>query len=296
MTSSPFPRKIGYDLSGTILALGPAVKNLKIGDEVFAIVPERCRGSIAEYCLSTSSTTALKPKSLSFTEAASLPCAGNAVVQAFERAEREMGESLKGKTVFVPAGLSGTGSLGVQVAKRVFGAGKVVTTLSPGKIGQIGKLVGEEVVDGMVDYTKGDVVGGVGRGEVDFMFDTVGCAVSALGVMRKGGVIVSIGGLPSGKDMKADRPEIVTWLVWMLNLVDWFYKTWIGRKGVRYSYLVGKGNADVLERMAKWVEDGKLRPVVGRTAKLGDIEEVRKGCQQIYDGKGGLGKFVIEVD
>jgi hypothetical protein len=27
-----------------------------------------------------------------------------------------------------------------------------------------------------------------------------------------------------------------------------------------------------------------------------DIEEVRKGCQQVYDGKGGVGKFVIEIE
>jgi NADPH:quinone reductase-like Zn-dependent oxidoreductase len=102
--------------------------------------------------------------------------------------------------------------------------------------------------------------------------------------------------MPSGKDMKADRPEMVTWMVWMLNVVDWCYKAWIGRKGVRYSYLVGKGSAEVLERMVEWVEEGKLRPVVGRRARLGDIEGVREGCQQIFEGKGGVGKFVIEVD
>jgi NADPH:quinone reductase-like Zn-dependent oxidoreductase len=113
LTQTSYPWKIGHDLSGTIISLGPAVKNLKIGDEVFAILPESHRGSIAEYALSTASTTALKPKSLSFVEAASLPIAGTAAAQAFERAEREMGEgALRGKTVFVPAGLSGTGSMG----------------------------------------------------------------------------------------------------------------------------------------------------------------------------------------
>lgn len=184
----------------------------------------------------------------------------------------------------------------MQIAKRVYGAGKVVTTLSPGKIAKLDGLVGEKVVDKVVDYTKGDVVKSVGEREVNFMFDTVGCSVSALSTMKKRGVIVSIGTMPSGKDMKADRPEMVGWMVWVLNVVDWCYKAWTGRRGVRYSYLVGKGSAEVLERMGEWVEEGKLRPVVGRRARLGDIEEVREGCQQIFEGKGGVGKFVIEVD
>jgi hypothetical protein len=39
-----------------------------------------------------------------------------------------------------------------------------------------------------------------------------------------------------------------------------------------------------------------LKPIVGSVVKLSDIEGVRKGCQQLLDGKGGVGKFVVEID
>jgi NADPH:quinone reductase-like Zn-dependent oxidoreductase len=260
-----FPWKIGYDLSG--------VSKFKPGDEVYALAGDEHRGSIAEYCLSSASKTAFKPQSLSFVEAASLPAVGTAALQAFERAETQVeGGSLKGKTVFVPGGLSGTGSVGVQIARNGFGAGKVVTTLSTAKILRAKELFGEGVLDQVVDYTKGDVVGKVGRGEVgkgevDFMFDTVQNSLSALGTMKKGCVIVSISTMPSGSDMKRNHADMGIWLVWMPNVVDWVYLTWIGRKGVKYSYLVGSGSGEALEKLAAWVEGGKLRLVVGRKAK-----------------------------
>jgi hypothetical protein len=54
-------------------------------------------------------------------------------------------------------------------------------------------------------------------------------------------------------------------------------------------------DAEDLNKLATWVAEGKITPVVGRTAKLSDIDGVRKGCQEVFDGKGGVGKFVIEV-
>jgi len=196
----------------------------------------------------------------------------------------------------VPAGLSGTGSFAVQLAKRYFGAGRVVTTVSTGKVAKVEELLGEGVVDQVVDYTREDVVGAVGRGSVDFMFDTVQSTLGALAVVRKGGAIVSVSTAPSGEMMRKHMPGMPLVLVWVLDLVDWFFRTWTGWSGVAYSYLFMHPDGEDLAVLAKLVDEGKLRPVVGRTAKLSDIEGVRSGCQQIYDGKGGIGKFVIEID
>ena len=63
-----------------------------------------------------------------------------------------------------------------------------------------------------------------------------------------------------------------------------------------YKALVMVGNAKDLERLSGWVEEGKVKPIVGSVSKLSDIEGVRKGCQQLLDGKGGVGKFVVEID
>ena len=281
-----------------VAAVGSAVTSFKAGDEVYSRVPANCRGSIAEYCLSTVSTTAPKPKSLSFVEAAAIPLAGMTALQALRRGDMEAEGGLKGKTVFVPAGLSGTGSFAVQLAKNVFGAGKVITTLSPGKMTKIREYLGEGTPDVLVDYTKGNVVGDVGKDSVDFMFDTVQNTVSALGLMKKGhvGNIVSVSTAPSGSAMRKTSPDVPLYIVYGLDLVDWALRSYTSWMGVRYSYLFLDGNAADLEKFSQWVEEGKVKPVVGSTAKLSDIEAVKKGCGQIFEGKGGVGKFVIEID
>jgi NADPH:quinone reductase-like Zn-dependent oxidoreductase len=242
------------------------------------------------------STTTLKPSSLSFAEAAAIPLAAQTALQALDIGEERVAGGLKGKVVYVPAGLSGTGSFAVQLAKNVFGAKSVVTSLSPGKMKLIGELMGEGTPDVIVDYTKQKTVDVTGKREVDFMFDTVGETVKGLGVVRKGGVIVSVSMGPNGTDFKKKNPAIPSYIAWILNVLDWVLRTYTRWYGVEYKALVLEGNAKDLERLRGWVEEGKVKPIVGSVVKLSDMEGVRKGCQQILDGKGGVGKFVVEID
>lgn len=91
----------------------------KVGDEVYSRVRNSYRGTIAEYTLASIATVALKPRSLSFTEAAAMPLAAQTALQALDKGERTLEGGLKGKTVYIPAGLSGTGSFAAQLAKNV---------------------------------------------------------------------------------------------------------------------------------------------------------------------------------
>jgi NADPH:quinone reductase-like Zn-dependent oxidoreductase len=186
----------------------------------------------------------------------------------------------------------------VQLAKNVFGAGKVITTLSTGKIPKIKEYLKKSTPDTIVDYTKENVNEAIGKGNVDFMFDTMKGATAALPVMKKKtGVIVSVSTSGSGTVLKKNHaPDLPSYLVMLLNIIDWFYTTYIGWYGVNYSSLYMSGNAKNLESLSRWVGEGKIKTVVGRTVKLSDIEGVRKGCQEVYDGKGTVGKFVIEID
>lgn len=210
--------------------------------------------------------------------------------------ERFCDGGLKGKTVLVPGGLSGTGEFAVQLAKNVFGAGKVVTTLSTGKIPMIKGLLGEGSPDVCVDYTKKNIVDDIGKHSIDFMFDTQRYTMSALSVMRKGGQIVSVSTIPDGKSFKRKNKDIPVWLEYAMSFLNWILTHWTRWKGVGYRYLVMEGRAGDLERMKKWVEEGRLKVIVGSTVKLEDIRGIREGCQKILDGKGGVGKFVVEVD
>lgn len=274
--------------------MGSGVTSFKPGDEIYSRVDEMYRGTLAEYALSDVARTALKPASLSFAEAASMPLAAQTALQALDVAEARLPGGLKGKIVYIPAGLSGTGHFAVQLA-RILGARKVITTLSTGKVEKIKELLGERGPDQIVDYTKENVNKAIGKASVDFMFDTVGETVKALPVMKKGGLVVSISTLPSGTQMKKMNRDLPWYLGLFMNVADWALRSWASWKGVGYVYLLLEGSAKDLGRLSKWVEEGKLKPVVGRTAKMENIEDVRSGCQQILDGKGGVGKFVIEI-
>jgi NADPH:quinone reductase-like Zn-dependent oxidoreductase len=141
---------MGYDMAGVVAAVGTGVTAFEVGDEVYARLGDNYRGSIAEYALALDGLTVKKPKSLSFSQAASIPLASQTALQALDRGELGLPGGLKGKTVFIPAGLSGTGSFAVQLAKNCFGAGKVITTLSTGKISKIKELLGDSAPDQVV--------------------------------------------------------------------------------------------------------------------------------------------------
>lgn len=265
-----------------------------VGDKVYSRIPEQFRGSVAEYVLSDAPATALMPEGTNFTQAAAIPLAALTALQAMQLADSMLEGGLKGKTVFVPAGLGGTGSFAVQLAKNVFGAGRVVTTLSTKKIEMAKDLFGGDTVQ-MVDYTKDDVVAAVGKGTVDYFFDTMAGTLKYLPLVKKGGVIVSISTIMSGDQAPHLMPDLPVVLKYVLNMVDWLFKWWTGRVGVQYTYFIMHPDGKDLGDLAEWVKEGKVTPLVGRTAKFSDIEGVRKGCQEVMDGKGGIGKFVIEM-
>lgn len=45
-----------------------------------------------------------------------------------------------------------------------------------------------------------------------------------------------------------------------------------------------------LDRITRLAEEKRFRPVVGRVAKVGDLQEIRDACTVIKSGKGGSGK------
>ena len=66
---------LGSDIAGVVEAIGPAVTNFKVGDEVYGEMPGY-RGGLAEYVCIKGDLLAKKPVDLSFTDAAAMPQAG----------------------------------------------------------------------------------------------------------------------------------------------------------------------------------------------------------------------------
>ncbi|KAF7717347.1 Zinc-type alcohol dehydrogenase superfamily protein [Penicillium ucsense] len=295
-----FPYKIGYDCAGTVVEVGSQVSRVKVGDEVYTRLPECHRGAWSELAKTTEDFVALKPTSLSMEDAASIPLTAMTALQALRRYPGD----LAGKTVFVPAGLSGTGLFACQLAKNVFKAGKVITTVSTAKVARVSELLGDGVVDEIIDYTKQDPKTVIPSQSIDFLFDTMGDSMNYLMLMRPKGAIVTISILTSGDVLQnsglmrrspdKDDKAIVPFPVRVtLNLLDRIRTFRASRYGVEYSAIFLEPNAQDLNSLREWIDAGKLRTVVGNIVSVKDAEAVRKACQVVYDSKGGVGKSVI---
>ncbi|RHZ59239.1 NADP-dependent oxidoreductase [Aspergillus thermomutatus] len=295
----PFPYKIGYDCAGTVTEIGQSVTRFKVGDAVYVRLPEARRGAWSEYARCPEEFIALKPPSLSFESAASIPLAGMTALQALRKYDGD----LSGKTVFVPAGLSGTGLYACQLAKHVFHAGKVITTVSTSKVPKVDELLGKGTVDEIIDYKKVDPKTVIEHGTIDFLFDTAGLAMEYLCLMRpKSSWVVSIATAPSGNQLQdsplfhlGHRPSVPIHIRLGLNLLDSIRKMCARRYGVSYTYMFLDANGKDLDALRGYVEDGKLKTVVGTTVDMSDIQAVRDACQVVYSNQGGLGKVVIKV-
>ncbi|RBQ78902.1 hypothetical protein FVER14953_00089 [Fusarium verticillioides] len=294
-----FPYKIGYDAAGVVVEVGKGVARLKVGDEVYTRLPEVGRGAWSEFAKCPDHYVSLKPKSLSFADAASLPLAGVTALQVLGQYKG----SLEGKTVFIPAGLSGTGAIACQLAKNVFHAGKVITTVSTAKIPKVSELLGEGTVDQIIDYTKEKISEAIPPKSVDFCFDTTGQAMEFLSLMVPStGMIVSISTTPSASTLQAssvmrrpDNPRIPFAGRVFLDAADAIRRLRAWRWGVTYMYHFLDPNQEDLEKLTGYVESGKVKPIVGAKVDMRDIKAVREACDQSYNGKGGLGKTVFEV-
>ena len=164
----------GCDAAGVVVEVGDGVSKFKIGDEVYSDIQSftagrpKQLGTLAQYTVVEEHLVAPKPTTLSFEEAASLPLALLTAQQAFDIAKFE-----KGQSVFIVGGAGGVGSLAIQLAKHVYGASRIVSTASTGKLDFV-KSLGADLV---IDYTKQsyDQV----SEKFDFVFDTVGRSLTS---------------------------------------------------------------------------------------------------------------------
>src|SRR5215469_528206 len=109
---SPLPLTLGADLSGVVEATGPGVTKFKAGDEVYGLTNSQFLGAYAQYALASEMTTACKPRSLSFTEAASAPVVAVTAWQMLF----DYGHATPGQTVLIHGAGGNVGAYAVQMA------------------------------------------------------------------------------------------------------------------------------------------------------------------------------------
>src|SRR6266567_3523732 len=119
----PRDTRLGRDVAGQVEAVGKNVTQFKPGDEVFGT----CRGALAEYACASERALVMKPPTVPFEQAASVPLAGLTALQGLRE-----GKIQPGQKVLINGATGGVGTFAVQIAKS-FGA-DVTAVCSTGKV------------------------------------------------------------------------------------------------------------------------------------------------------------------
>jgi NADPH:quinone reductase-like Zn-dependent oxidoreductase len=250
-----FPMILGWDVAGIIHEIGGAVSLFAPGDTVYARPDATRNGTYAEYISVREREVAFKPETLSFMDAASLPLASiTAWSSVIDRGEIQAGQS-----ILIHAGSGGVGSLAVQLAK--WKGAHVISTTSAANVDLVKSLGADEVIDYRSTNFQ-DVVH-----DVDIVFDTIGGQVQedSWSVLKAGGILVSIAEPPSEK-----RAE---------------------QAGGRACYFRIQPDALILSQVAKLVDEGVVRPIVGTEFSLKNI----RAAHELSESGHARGKIVIHV-
>ncbi|EEY21090.1 Zbd1p [Verticillium alfalfae VaMs.102] len=198
----------------------------------------------------------------------------------------------------LPGRFSGLGGIAIQMAKNVFGAGKIISTVSTGKMPLVEKFL-PGLVDQLVDYQTEDVSKVVPQHSVDFMFNpqmtTLNAGIPLLHPQT--GVLVSLAGIPTSKLAKLMLgPKMVPfWLGWIFDLGQCWYSFLLRGTKIQYEFVSGDpGDREALEKTGEMIAMGKIRAII-RTVNLSDAEGVRAECEKVAAIKGGFGRLVVRV-
>jgi alcohol dehydrogenase len=272
------PIALGCDVAGVVERVGAKVTRFAVGDEVYARLEKERMGGLAELVSADERVVAKKPAKASFEEAASIPLAGLTALQAL----RESAGLREGQRVLVHAGAGGVGSLAIQLGK-ILGL-RVATTTSTRNVDLVRGLGADEVID----YTKREPL----PEELDAAFDTLGGAseLASIAAVKRGGVVVGVGGLP---DEAFARERLPAWVRPGLWLLTGKRRRAAARRGVTFTYLFMRPDGEQLRELAEWIDAGKLRPLLHGTFAF-TLEGVRDAFRELEGGR-ARGKIVVRV-
>jgi NADPH:quinone reductase-like Zn-dependent oxidoreductase len=273
------PLILGNEVAGVVAQAGSRVRRFKPGDEVYARPQKDRIGTFAEFIAMNEDDVAIKPKTLTMEEAASIPLVGLTAWQALI----ESANLQKGQRVLIHAGSGGVGTFAIQLAKHV--GATVATTTSTANVDLVRSL-GADVV---VDYKKDDfekvlrdydvVVNSLGKETLE----------KSLRVLKPGGKLISISGPP---DVAFAKDQGLNWpLQQVMRVLSYRIRKQAQRHRVSYSFLFMKANGDQLREITSLIDAGTIRPVVDR---IFPFESTKEALAYVETGR-AKGKVVVKV-
>jgi NADPH:quinone reductase-like Zn-dependent oxidoreductase len=244
----------GADVSGTIVAVGAGVTAFQLGDAVFG----QCKGGCSPYLVTAAVNLVLKPDTVSFEAAASIPVAGLTAIQGL----RTHGATQPGEHVLINGAAGGVGTFAVQIALAL--GAEVTAVCSTRNVEMVAALGATNVID----YTSDDFVQGGAR--FDVMLDNVGnrAPKENLSVLN-----------PNGRYVAVSGPKKNPWL----GPLPYIARTALTfrRASASFHQFVASPNRDDLEFLGELLASGQVTPQIQR--RIG-LDAVADGLAEIGTG------------
>jgi NADPH:quinone reductase-like Zn-dependent oxidoreductase len=254
----------GLDVAGTVVAIGSAVTRFSVGDEVFGFG----RGTFAQYAAAREDRLAVKPRNLSFVQAAVVPVSAGTALQALS----DHGRIAHAQRVLVVGASGGVGSYAVQIAKAI---GAVVTAVASTQKLDLLRSLG---ADHVIDYTRDDFADGPAR--YDLIVDIAGNPT--LSRLRRAltptGTLVIVGGEDGGNFSGGMNRQLRA-----LALSPFIRQ--------RLTMFIAKQRTSDLERLTELIEAGMMMPHIDHTYPL---DQVPDAMRHLEAGK-ARGKIAIAI-
>jgi NADPH:quinone reductase-like Zn-dependent oxidoreductase len=194
----------GHEVAGVVEAVGAEATGFAVGDEVFGYIDVHRDGSDAEYVAvrADAGELALKPRTLTYAEAAAVPLSALTAWQALF----DHGDLQRSQRVLVHGGAGGVGTFAVQFAR--WRGAHVVATSSERDRAFVSELGADEVLDYRGTPFEDTVA------DMDLVLDTVGGETwsRSWDVIRPGGRLVSIA-VPRPPDRDEIEGRRAIWFV-----------------------------------------------------------------------------------
>jgi len=256
-----FPKVLGSDVAGTVMGVGSEITALQPNDEVYAMLPAPQFGGYAEYVSIDAKHVALKPKNLSFEEAASIPIAGLTAWQAL----RKKGNITRGSRVLINGASGGVGTFAVQIAKD---AGAQITGVCSTSNADLVKELGATEV---IDYQLQDFT------QLPYQYDVV---LDAVGNQS----------LSSCKSILSKKGIFITTGVSFKNILDQALSIFGGKKS---KIMMVQPDQEDLYQLAQFAEADMLKPVIQKVYDATEKDLV-EAHQQLESGH-TVGKLVMRI-
>ena len=253
------PYTLGWDLAGSVVALGAGVTQFAPGEAVYGMprFPGEAR-AYSEYATAPVSDLARKPERLTYEQAAAVPMAALTAWQAlFDTAGLQAGQ-----TVFIPGGSGGVGHFAIQFAK--WKGAQVITTTSTRNVAFVRELGADIVID-YTQQTMEDMVQ-----EVDVALDMMGGDLlrQMFMGMKRGGHVVSLlrAHKEAGEQLAAQT-------------------------GTHFSFILVHPSGEQLAEIASLCDSGQVKVSVAAVFPLQDVAQAHK----LSEGRHVRGKLVLSI-